>query len=121
MRFRLVAPALAALSLAQAALAADAGHGKELYTACLACHGDSQHKATIGPSLVGVIGRQAGTFDDFRYSPAMKRSAITWDDQSLRAYIMDPQKAVKGNRMPYGGVGNAADADDVIAYLHTLK
>lgn len=121
MRFRLVAAALCAAGLSRPVLAGDAAHGKQLFTACLACHGDGQHRATIGPTLVGVVGRKAGSLEDFRYSPAMKRSDIVWDDQNLHDYILDPQKTVKGNRMPYGGVGNAADADDLVAYLHTLK
>jgi cytochrome c len=114
--------AAAVLALAaRPALAADAAHGKQLYTACLACHGDATHKPTIGPSLIGVFGRKAGSLPDFRYSPAMRRSNIVWDDASLRQYIINPQATVKGNRMPYGGIGSAADADDIIAYLHTLK
>ncbi len=121
MRIRAIASVFAALTLSPPALAADAAHGKQLYTACLACHGDGQHPATIGPSLVGVAGRKAGSLEDFRYSPAMTRSYLVWDDRNLHDYILDPQKKVKGNRMPYGGLGNAADADDVIAYLHTLK
>jgi len=28
---------------------------------------------------------------------------------------------VKGNRMPFGGLSNAADIDDVIAYLKDYK
>jgi cytochrome c len=51
----------------------------------------------------------------------MKRADFVWDDANLRDYIMDPQAKVKGNRMPYGGLHNAADVDDVVAYLKTLK
>ena len=40
---------------------------------------------------------------------------------SLRAYIQDPQAKVKGNRMPYGGVTDAKDVDDIIAYLKLLN
>jgi cytochrome c2 len=28
---------------------------------------------------------------------------------------------VKGNRMPFGGLRNAGDVDDVLAYLKTLQ
>jgi len=28
---------------------------------------------------------------------------------------------VKGNRMPYGGLTDAKDVDDIIAYLKTLE
>jgi cytochrome c2 len=28
---------------------------------------------------------------------------------------------VKGNRMPYGGLTDAKDVDDIIAYLKVLK
>ena len=37
------------------------------------------------------------------------------------ADLRDPQAKVKGNRMPFSGFANASDADDVVAYLVTLK
>ena len=43
------------------------------------------------------------------------------DEANLHDYIADPQAKVKGNRMPYGGLTNPTDVDDVIAYLATLK
>ncbi len=121
MRTHLAAAALAAVLAAPPASAADAAHGKQLFTACLACHGDGVHPATLGPNLKGVFGRKAGSLDDFRYSPAMMRSNVVWDDANLREYLLNPQAKVRGNRMPYGGIGSASDADDVIAYLKTLK
>ena len=51
----------------------------------------------------------------------MKRANLVWDEDNLRAYIRDPQGKVKGNRMPYGGMSDAEDVDDVVAYLKTLK
>jgi cytochrome c len=64
-----------------------------------------------------VFGRKAGGLDDFRYSPAMKRSGLTWTPQALATFIADPQKAVPNNRMPFAGLPEAADRDDLIAYL----
>jgi len=100
------------------AAAADATHGKALYQACAACHTDRPD--ALGPSLKGVVGRKSATLEDFRYSNPMKRANLTWDEANLRAYILDPQATVRGNRMPFGGVKDAKDADDVVAYLKTL-
>jgi cytochrome c len=103
----------------QAALAADPDHGKAVYQACAACHSDKPD--ALGPNLAGLMGRKAGSRDDFRYSPAMQRAGFTWDAASLRQYLADPQAKVKGNRMPFSGLGDPKDIDDVIAYIETLK
>jgi cytochrome c len=108
-----------ALLAAATAFAADANHGKTLFTACAACH--TEKADALGPSLKGVVGRKSGSLEDFRYSPAMKRANLTWDEANLRDYLRDPQGKVKGNRMPFSGFPNAGDADDVVAYLVTLK
>ena len=107
-----------ALSSGSAA-AADAEHGKVLYQTCAACH--TERPDALGPSLKGVVGRKSAALEDFRYSNPMKRANLTWDDENLRAYISDPQAKVKGNRMPYGGVTDPKDVDDIIAYLRVLK
>ena len=104
---------------ASAALAADANHGKQVFAACAACHSDKPD--AIGPNLHGVFGRESAERDDFRYSNPMKRANLVWDENNLRAYIKDPQAKVKGNRMPFGGLSNAADIDDVIAFLKDYK
>jgi cytochrome c len=113
--------AIGALSAAAtpAAAAADAAHGKVVFQTCAACHSDKPD--AIGPSLKGVYGRKSASLDDFRYSPAMARAGLTWDDATLHAYIKDPQAKVKGNRMPFGGLPSDADIDDVIAYLKDYK
>jgi cytochrome c len=107
------------LASAAPAFAADANHGKELFTACAACH--TERPDSLGPSLKNVVGRKSAELEDFRYSNAMKRANLTWDRQNLHDYLMDPQGKVKGNRMPFSGFTDAADADDVIAYLTTYK
>ena len=73
------------------------------------------------PSLRGVVGRKSGSVDGFHYSDAMKRANLTWDEANLRDYLKDPQAKVKGNRMPFGGVNNPKDLDDLIAYLKDYK
>jgi len=108
---------LAALS--STALAADSAHGKIVFQTCAACHSDKPD--AIGPSLRGVYGRKAGALEDFRYSNAMMRTKIVWDEANLREYVKDPQAKVPGNRMPFGGLESPTDIDDVIAYLKDYK
>jgi cytochrome c len=102
-----------------AALAADAAHGKVVFQTCAACHSDKPD--AIGPSLRGVYGRKAGSLQDFRYSNAMMRAGFVWNADNLRTYLKDPQAKVKGNRMPFAGLSDPKDIDDVIAYLKDYK
>jgi cytochrome c len=101
------------------AMAGDAERGKVLYQACVACH--SERPDALGPSLKGVVGRKSAALEDFRYSNPMKRANLVWNEDNLRAYIVDPQATVKGNRMPYGGLTNPDEVEDVIAYLKVLR
>jgi cytochrome c len=108
------------VALALPAAAADVEHGQQLFKACAACHSDKADNK-LGPGLAGVVGRKAGALENFRYSAAMTRSNLTWDETNLREYITDPQTKVKGNRMPFAGIKQPSDADDIVAYLATLK
>ena len=111
----IAAATLAAVGLARAD--GDAARGEKKFEECAACHKIERGENDLGPSLHGVFGRKAGTLADFRYSPALKRSGITWTAQTLDAYLADPQKAVPANRMPYAGLAEANDRADLIAYL----
>ncbi|MBR0750165.1 cytochrome c family protein [Bradyrhizobium japonicum] len=100
--------------------AQDAQHGKAVFKACATCHA-TDHANRVGPGLEEVVGRKAGTVPGFRYSNAMKNSAIVWDTKTLDAYLESPQKVVPGNSMPYAGLKDATDRTDLVAYLATLK
>ncbi len=107
-----------AASMTQA-LGADPEHGKALFAACAACH---QEKAdALGPDLRGVVGRRSAAMDNFRYSNPMKRANLVWDEANLREYIADPQAKVRGNRMPFDGLHDPKDVDDIVEYLKTYK
>src|SRR5579863_6084584 len=110
---------LLCMSILTPAYAADASHGEAVFKACTACHNDKP--GALGPSLKGVYGRKAGALDDFHYSNAMKRADFVWDAANLKDYITNPQAKVKGNRMPFSGLQNPADIDDLVAYMQTLK
>jgi len=114
----IVGAALLAASLSPA-LSADAEHGKTLYAACAACHQDKPD--ALGPSLKGIVGRKSAALDDFRYSNPMKRANLVWDEANLKEYIADPQAKVKGNRMPFDGLHDPKDVDDIVEYLKTYR
>jgi cytochrome c len=114
-----VGSACAALLLASglARAEADAARGAQRFEECAPCHALEKDKETVGPSLYGMFGRKAGAGADFRYSPALKRSGIAWDESSIDRYIADPQGFIPGNRMPYAGIADAGARADLIAYL----
>jgi cytochrome c len=113
------AAALATSLLGTPARAADIAHGQEVYRACAACH--TEKPDALGPSLKGVIGRKSAALEDFRYSNPMRRANLVWDEANLRQFLADPQAKVAGTRMPFGGLGDPKDIDDVVGYLATLK
>ena len=92
-----------------------------VYERCIACHGGKIAGNDLGPSLAGVVGRKAGSRDDFRYSRALARSGIVWDEASLDAFIKDPDQFVPGTRMPFEGMPADAERAAIIRHLKTLR
>jgi cytochrome c2 len=67
-----------------------------------------------------LIGRTAGSLEDYRYSDAMIEAGATglvWDDQTLEAFLADPRNMVKGTKMAFVGVKNPKDRASVVAYI----
>jgi cytochrome c len=119
MRFETIA-ALATTFVLAASIAlaqGDPKRGEKVFEKCRACHAADGAANEVGPGLGGVFGRRAGERDDFRYSPALKRSGITWTPQTLDTFVADPQKMVPANRMPYDGLPDARDRADLIIYM----
>ncbi|MGQ0577946.1 MAG: c-type cytochrome [Betaproteobacteria bacterium] len=101
--------------------AGDAALGRMLYQrTCFGCHGDKETVQNVGPSLVGVLGRRAGTVAGTPYSRKLYEAAIVWDEKSLNRYLASPWDAVHGTIMPVG-VHDPRQRDDIIAYLQTLR
>ena len=106
---------------AQAPAAAPAAQPPGEFTVCTACHETKAGAApSLGPNLFGVGGRKAGAVADYDYSPAMKASTTIWSADTLAAFVVDPNKAVAGNKMDYSGT-DAATAKAIADYLMSLK
>lgn len=95
----------------------DAAKGATLVTICKTCHSFDKGANRIGPSLFGVVGREAGSIPDFQYSAANKNSGITWTPEKIFQYLEAPQRVVPGTKMTYPGMADPQSRADVIAYL----
>ena len=117
-KLTILAAVFAALALSAGnASAADATKGKKVYNKCKACHALKAGKNKVGPTLHRLFGRKAATVPNFKYSKAMKASGVTWDEESLRAYLKKPRKFIKGTRMAFAGIKKKKQMDDLVAYL----
>ena len=106
-----------ALALASGAMAQDAAKGKKVFNKCKACHSLKAGKKKIGPDLAKLFGRKAGTVKKFRYSKALKKSGVVWNEKSLDEFLAKPRKFVKGTKMSFPGLKKKADRDNLIAFL----
>lgn len=95
--------------------------GRQLFQQrCGACHVATAQENRVGPSLLGLFGRPAGTIADFSYSDAMRGSGIVWTDETLTAYLAAPRDTIPGNRMAFAGLARGADIEAVLDYLRVV-
>ncbi len=110
----------------QDAPAGDAVRGKNFFQAnCAVCHSpvlgpDNTVIMKQGPSLVGVVGRPAGSLQHFNYTKAIRESGFTWNAATLYKFLANPMVVVPGTTMPIP-VADPRNRADVVAYLATLK
>ena len=122
---RAIAWAFAAGLVAAGTAAADstvpAGNpeaGANVFKKCMSCHRiGPDAKNSVGPVLNGIVGRPAGTYPDYQYSDANKKSGIVWDEATLARYLPNPQGFLPGTRMTFAGLPRPQDVADIIAYL----
>ena len=101
-----------------AVAAGDPAAGERLFNQCKACHQVGEGaRNRAGPILNGIVGSPAGIVEGFRYSPALANSGLTWDEETLAAYLSDPRGFIPGNRMAFRGLRSETQIADVIAYM----
>jgi cytochrome c len=82
---------------------------------CQSCHVQG-----AGPSLVGVLGRKAGTADSGVHSSAAVEYGAIWTRSSLRRYISEPGREMPGTLMR-ASVPDSKELDDLLNYLETIR
>ncbi|MGY8986338.1 MAG: c-type cytochrome [Sphingomonadales bacterium] len=96
----------------------DAQKGARVWMKCKACHTINEGgRNAIGPNLFGIIGRDAGSTEGYRYSKAITSSGITWTEENLRGLVKNTRKFLKGTKMSFSGIRKDDQIDDLIAYI----
>ena len=85
-----------------AVAAGDAVKGQKAFKKCKSCHMimDESGKTIIkgsraGPNLYGILGRKAGSIDDFKYGESLAKLGATgfvWTESEFVTYVADPKK-----------------------------
>jgi cytochrome c len=92
--------------------------GAKAYQACVACHSLEPGRHFTGPSLANLLGRKAGTAPGFqRYSDALQKSGVVWDETTLDAWLRAPASFIPGNVMTFSGLNDEMVRRDLIQYL----
>jgi cytochrome c len=104
---------------AAGALAGDAAAGETIFTQkCKVCHQIGEGaKNFVGPELNGLIGRKNGSAPGYNYSDADKNSGITWDEATLKEYLLSPKAKIPGTKMIFAGLPKEDDRDNLVTYL----
>jgi cytochrome c len=113
---------MALVGSTMASTAGDAVAGAGVFSSrCKECHEAPPDSRKAGPSLVGVVGRLAGSLAGFNYSDAMRSAGFIWSEEQLRAYVLNPKALVPKNRMRFNGIKREGEVDDLIAYLKSIS
>lgn len=100
----------------------DAQRGVKFFAQCAACHTLEPGRNLTGPSLANLFGRKAGTVSNFlRYSEALRRSGVVWDEKTLDAWLKSPEKFIPGNDMTFPGIADDRARRELIAFLKAAE
>lgn len=96
-----------------------------VYKWCGFCHTMTKNgEHLIGPNLYGIFGQRAGTVPNFvNYSNAMiaaRDRGVVWNDQTIAAYIANPDTFMPGTNMAIS-IGPIPDPAVQAAVINLLK
>lgn len=108
---------LVLITLASPAAQAQSMEGERLFRQrCATCHSIEEAGRGSGPSLAGVFGREAGSLEGARYSPAMQEAGLTWDEETLEQFLGNPRDTVPGTTMAVR-ISDPAQRAAIISFL----
>ena len=96
-----------------------ADRGRQLFERrCSGCHSLDSDKE--GPRLRRVFGSKSGSVPGFKYSDALKKADVTWDESNLDKWLTDPDKFIADADMDFH-IEKSDERSAVIAYLKQLS
>ena len=96
-----------------------AADGKKVFKKCAACHSIAKGGGNkIGPALWGVLGRQAGSISDYKYSKAMATHGKSWSFEEMNGFLIKPKDWIKGTKMTFVGLKKETERAAVILYMN---
>src|SRR6056297_683802 len=107
-------------AFAQLVAATDPSEGESLYRRCAACHKLEEGANGVGPYLYGVVGRDIGSVEGFRYSNALQDLGGAWTADELNAFLENPKEYAPGNKMSFAGLRKEEDRAAVVSYLQSV-
>ena len=92
---------------------------KQFARKCSVCHTlIANGKKRAGPTLYKIFGRKAGTLNGYKYSKALLKSDIIWDENSINElFDKGPDKVTPGTKMPIQKMKRYEDRKDLIMFL----
>ena len=98
---------------------ADIEKGAKVFKKCSQCHVVEKGGANkIGPALYNVLGRQAGSLPDYKYSKAMAAHGKSWSPEEMNNFLIKPKDWIKGTKMAYAGLKSEKERASVILYMN---
>jgi cytochrome c len=114
--------ALLAFASPLATAAGDAQRGARAFRQCIACHSTMPGEHLTGPSLAHVWNGKAASAEGFpRYSDALQKSRLVWNEATLEKWLASPEALVPGTSMTFAGIRDAKQREDLIAYLRAVS
>ena len=98
---------------------ASVADGEKIFKKCTACHSIAKSGGNkIGPALWGVLGRQAGSVSDYKYSKTMATHGKPWTFEEMNSFLTKPKDWIKGTKMSFVGLKSEKDRAAVILYMN---
>jgi cytochrome c len=99
--------------------------GETLYTEgriafkrlCASCHELRTRVHLTGPYLVGIEDRRAAGLKGYDYSPAMREFGLSWDTDTLDAFLADPRTTIPGTKMAIEPIDDPDKRAAIIYYI----